>query len=504
MLFRDFNQTIHKFLNFFKMKKTNSLILLFLLTVVFYSCKNSVPEVTITVPLTGEEFFVGQEITFECIANDEEDVILDENIVWESDIDGNIGTGKTLSVTNLTANTHNIKVTVSDLDGESAFDEISITIADDDFLFNHTAPVSGENYYSGEEVTFTCAPVFASEENIIADDITWTSDKDGQIGIGLTFSKSDLSINNHIISISYQDYSTDFNLNIVENEVSLTVLNEDGKKYRENYDIILECEATNANGIEVMDNNITWTSDVDGELGTGFSLTKNDLSVGEHNISVVVTNEFGANAEESFTLNVVDDEIMFETMLEQMTGSFSSEAHADTTTNQYIVDVRLHMVQIWDDRNAGENIYWVYIEQAYASALNNPYRQRIYKVMLLPDGTMYDEIYAIPNASSYLHGYETPELFDNITENDLTLKDGCNVYFDWDADNQTFVGSTDDETYCATTIPGVDYIISETVIDENYLTSWDRGYTNNGAWVMGPDWPYIFDKLANYTFVSSK
>jgi hypothetical protein len=101
-----------------------------------------------------------------------------------------------------------------------------------------------------------------------------------------------------------------------------------------------------------------------------------------------------------------------ETLLEWMTGSFSSEAQAETSTDPYHVDVRLHMVRIWTQRPG----YWVYIEQAYASSPSNPYRQRIYRVFS-EDGVMQDEIYSIPNASSFVGSYESPEDFDSLHTN---------------------------------------------------------------------------------------
>lgn len=189
----------------------------------------------------------------------------------------------------------------------------------------------------------------------------------------------------------------------------------------------------------------------------------------------------------------------FEQMLAWMTGSFSSETHADTTVNQYIVDVRLHCAQIWHDRNVGENIYWVYVEQAYANNLTHPYRQRIYKMILTPDGDMYDEVYSVPNSSTYLHAYQDVSVLDALTEADLTQKVGCDVDFLWNG--EYYEGTTTGTGCVINGIPGVNYIVSESSFRPDRMTSWDRGYSSSGQWTMGPDWPYIFDKLEDYSFV---
>lgn len=194
-----------------------------------------------------------------------------------------------------------------------------------------------------------------------------------------------------------------------------------------------------------------------------------------------------------------DDKL--EQMTKWMCGSFSSKNHADTTINKYIVDVRLHMCQVWDDRNVGENIYWLYVEQAYASNLESPYRQRIYKMMIDENGDLYDEVYSIPTPTTYLHGFNNPEIFDAFTEADLVIKDDCNVRFTYEGDH--YAGATEGVN-CYAAIPDVDYIISKSTMFPDHMTSWDLGYKTNGQWVMGPDWPYIFDKVANYPFEANK
>ena len=183
-----------------------------------------------------------------------------------------------------------------------------------------------------------------------------------------------------------------------------------------------------------------------------------------------------------------------EQLVEWMTGDFSSEAQADTSSDPYHYNVTLRMVRIWDNQPV-EDGYWVYVEQAYAESQDNPYRQRIYRVFEESDGSLKDEIYTFGNASQYVGSWETPEDFDELNETDLTLKPGCGLFFEWQGDH--FYGSTEG-TDCTTTIPGVDYITSESEIYVDYLTSWDLGYDSNGNVVMGPYSPYIFDKFDNF------
>ncbi len=202
--------------------------------------------------------------------------------------------------------------------------------------------------------------------------------------------------------------------------------------------------------------------------------------------------EIDINEIENITFSQ-DESGSLELLIDYMTGSFSSEEQAATSTDPYHVDVRLKMVRIWDHLST-DNGYWLYVEQAYADQLSSPYRQRVYRVFE-ENGQLKDEIYAIPSPATYVGAWETPEDFDQISEDDLTLKPGCGLEFNWNGDH--FSGETSG-TDCSASIPGVAYLTSETTLFPTYLTSWDLGYNSAGTIVMGPYSPYIFDKVENF------
>lgn len=236
---------------------------------------------------------------------------------------------------------------------------------------------------------------------------------------------------------------------------------------------------------------IRWVSDIDGEFGAGSSVEVDDLSDGTHLITVTATDSDGAAASDQVQVIINS---RFPVLIEWMTGYFSSEAQAATSTDQYHVDVRLHMVRIWPERTDG---YWIYVEQAYATDLANPYRQRVYNIFESGSG-WEDLIYALSSPQSYVGAWENPEDFVELTvENDLILKEHCGLSFIWDEEEQNFYGSTSG-TECTASIPGVSYLTSESRIAETFFTSWDLGYNDQGTIVMGPYSPYIFDKLENY------
>ena len=99
-----------------------------LLHVEYTESGNFLPEVTIDGPALGSTYNTGDSITFSGTAVDSEDGDLTTSLVWESDLDGPIGSGSSFSRSDLSAGVHTVTATAADTDGQSAFDTVTITI----------------------------------------------------------------------------------------------------------------------------------------------------------------------------------------------------------------------------------------------------------------------------------------------------------------------------------------------------------------------------------------
>lgn len=89
---------------------------------------NTPPSVTITAPSNGSSFDQGDSVTFTGNAVDPEDGNISNNLNWASDLDGDLGTGASITLSDLSVGTHTISATVSDSGGLSGSDQIGITI----------------------------------------------------------------------------------------------------------------------------------------------------------------------------------------------------------------------------------------------------------------------------------------------------------------------------------------------------------------------------------------
>jgi hypothetical protein len=168
-------------------------------------------------------------------------------------------------------------------------------------------------------------------------------------------------------------------------------------------------------------------------------------------------------------------------LVAMMVGSFSSQAQA--AADPEFRDIRLHMARIWADRQDGA---WLYVEQAVSTALDKPYRQRVYRVVVKDAGagTFRSDVYTLPgDALAYAGAWNNPSKLAGLTPEQLTLRDGCSMHLKAQADG-TFVGGTDG-TGCASDLRGAAFAVSEATITPQGLLTWDRGFNQAGDQVWG-------------------
>jgi hypothetical protein len=160
-----------------------------------------------------------------------------------------------------------------------------------------------------------------------------------------------------------------------------------------------------------------------------------------------------------------------------LTGSFSSGTQAKSDPEFF--DVRLHMTPIWTSRADGP---WLYVEQAMATALERPYRQRVYRLIDRGDGSVESFVYELPNPRERVGAWSNPAVFDSDTPETLVPRAGCAMVLR--RSGATWVGSTN-ERDCESSLRGASYATSEVVLRQDGLDTWDRGFDAGGKQVWG-------------------
>jgi hypothetical protein len=175
-----------------------------------------------------------------------------------------------------------------------------------------------------------------------------------------------------------------------------------------------------------------------------------------------------------------------DTLAAWMTGSFSSEEQAAADESYF--DIRLEMVRIWKERKDG---YWLYVEQAAATNLDQPYRQRVYHLTAAEDGSLVSEVFAIPDSLEHAGEFRMPEPLAGLSPESLEVREGCAVILRKGGDKQ-FSGATV-EHQCKSGLRGASYATSEVTVGPDSILSWDRGFAESGEQVWGAEkGPYLF------------
>ena len=192
----------------------------------------------------------------------------------------------------------------------------------------------------------------------------------------------------------------------------------------------------------------------------------------------------------SVRAGVAPDRVTIDTLIAWMTGSFSSAEQAAADSDYY--DIRLEMVPIWREHSEG---IWIYVEQAMASSLDKPYRQRVYFLTQIGDTAFKSEVFTFrTNPLQYAGEYKKEIPFDGLGPEILAEREGCAIYLDYDGKG-AFVGSTRDPI-CHSNLNGARYATSEVRLTVTELYSWDRGFNAVKQQVWGAEkGGYIFKKI---------
>lgn len=272
---------------------------------------NTAPTAWISSPAQDASYKAGTAITFSGTASDKESGSLTgAALVWKSDRDGQFGTGKTLVYSNLSVGTHTISLTATDPQGLSYTHNRTITITG---LPNQapsasiSAPSDGTSVVQNTAVTLTGAGTDAEDGTLADSLLVWSSDKDGPLGAGTSLVRSNLSVGTHVITLSVKDSkgataTSQRSLTVTAAIVSQNTAPEgwintptSGASFVQGTAVAFSGAATDAEDGTLSGASIVWTSSINGQIGTGTSFSKSNLSVGTHTITMTSTDSKGAS-----------------------------------------------------------------------------------------------------------------------------------------------------------------------------------------------------------------
>ena len=164
-----------------------------------------------------------------------------------------------------------------------------------------------------------------------------------------------------------------------------------------------------------------------------------------------------------------------------MTGWFDSTEQAARDEDFY--EIRLVMLPIWPERTDGR---WLYIEQAVCSALDRPYRQRVYHLHRNAEDGLVSDVYTLPgDPKSFTAAWLDPARFAELSPDQLDLRIGCTIELTR-GDDGAYTGGTVGHG-CSSSLGEASYATSIVTITPVVLVSWDQGWNEAGEQVWGAE-----------------
>ncbi|HKA02687.1 MAG TPA: hypothetical protein VKD67_00110, partial [Acidimicrobiales bacterium] len=260
----------------------------------------------ISAPVDGTVYAPGEDVSLMASASDLEEGNLGAAIVWTSDLAGHLGTGATLVTHTLPSGSHTFTATVTDRDGKQASAHVGILVNTPPTLVI-TAPASGALVAPGDALSLA-ASATDPEDGDLGDAVAWSSSLDGPLGGGRTLVTTALHSGTHIISAIVTDrygaQASASTIVVVNATPTVTITAPPGGTvYLLGDTVVL---AATAGDVEDGDLRpaISWSSSLDGSLGTGPTLTLNTLRAGTHHITASVTDHGGLTGSASLTIAV--------------------------------------------------------------------------------------------------------------------------------------------------------------------------------------------------------
>jgi hypothetical protein len=145
---------------------------------------------------------------FNGVGNDAEDgALTGTSLVWESDLEGPIGTGEMFDAALTVVGLHTVTLTATDSDGNTGIDTVMVPIQVE------SAPVAQINHPGAndgprpvdEPFPFVGVATDAEDGSLSGASLVWTSDLQGPIGTGQTFDAALTIVGVHTITLTAAD-----------------------------------------------------------------------------------------------------------------------------------------------------------------------------------------------------------------------------------------------------------------------------------------------------------
>lgn len=282
------------------------------------STANTPPTVVIDAPTSGTLFDEGRAIALNGHADDVEDgALTGAALVWTSDKAGLIGSGGQVQFANAALGVHHVVLTATDHGALSAVTTVTIEVVragtNRPPVVTIQEPADGAQVLVGSQLSLKGSASDLEDGALTGVALVWSSSRDGTLGTGSPLAHT-LSQGVHTLTLTATDSmgatgaaSITVSVNTPNNRPPTVTITAPAN----NTTLFGGTSLTfTGSGSDPEDGTLSglslaWTSNRDGALGTGASLTTTTLTTGDHTITLVGTDSGGNTGTSSIAVHVL-------------------------------------------------------------------------------------------------------------------------------------------------------------------------------------------------------
>ena len=279
---------------------------------------NTPPVAFIDAPANGTFFDEGMPIALTGHATDAEDgTLAGASLSWSSSLGGALGTGTSLTFNNAALGRHRIVLTATDSRGESAVATIDVEVVRPGTnrppSVSVLTPANGATLLVGAVTSLTGSATDPEDGALTGAALAWTSSRDGALGTGASVSAT-LSQGVHVLTLTATDSmaasasaSVTVSVNAANNQPPVVTITAPANNatFFQGSAVTFTGSGTDPEDGTLTGAALTWSSDRDGPLGTGASLTNSTLTAGAHVITLVGRDSGGNTGTATRTIQVL-------------------------------------------------------------------------------------------------------------------------------------------------------------------------------------------------------
>ena len=188
---------------------------------------------------------------------------------------------------------------------------------------------------SVDDYTQISARVLGCDSRSLSDPVSWSSSNPAVASVDAVGVVTGRSEGSATIRAAVGSLSRNVAVTVIDDSPSVTIIAPaNGSSFAEGTSITFSGSATDPQDGTLSGNSLSWRSSLDGQIGTGTSFSRSDLSTGSHTVTLTGTDSDGLSDSETVSITLLHDTNQIPTVTITQPGNGSSFSDGQTITFQ--------------------------------------------------------------------------------------------------------------------------------------------------------------------------